>query len=229
MVEEFLMRILAVTDLHGNFQPIINYLKKNSVDLIVLAGDITNFGPSELGEDILNELSSFDIPVLAIPGNCDPEQIHGKLESSKAVNIHGRSVVVKDMGICGFGGSNPTPFNTPLEFEEVEIYDEVKKAVENIKDHEITLLVTHAPPYGTKTDLLPSGKHAGSKSVRRIIEEYQPSINICGHIHESRGTDKIGDTHIVNPGEMSEGYACLIKVSDNQQKEDRIKTELIEL
>jgi len=223
------MRILAVSDLHGNFQPIIRYLKKNSVDLIVLAGDITNFGPSELGEEILNEISSFEIPVLVIPGNCDPEQIHGKLESSKAVNIHGRSVVVKNMGICGFGGSNPTPFNTPLEFEEVQIYDEAKKAIENIKDHEITLLVTHAPPYGTKTDLLPSGKHRGSKSLRKIIEEYQPSITICGHIHEGRGTDKIGKTHIVNPGEMSDGYACLINVSDKQEEEERIKIELIEL
>jgi uncharacterized protein len=223
------MKILAVTDLHGNFQPIINYLKKNQVDLIVLAGDITNFGPSELGEEILNEISSFDIPVLAIPGNCDPEQIYGKLESSKAVNIHGRSVVVKNVGICGFGGSNPTPFNTPLEFEEIQIYDEAKKAIENIKDHEITLMVTHAPPYGTKADLLPSGEHAGSKSIRRIIDEYQPSINICGHIHESRGTDKIGETYIVNPGEMSEGYACLINISDTNQEEDLVKTELIEL
>ena len=223
------MKILAVTDLHGNFQPIINYLKKNQVDLIVLAGDITNFGPSELGEEILNEISSFDIPVLAIPGNCDPEQIHGKLDSSKAVNIHGRSVVVKNMGICGFGGSNPTPFNTPLEFEEIEIYDEAKKAIENIKNHEITLIVTHAPPYGTKADILPSGEHAGSKSIRRLIEEYQPSLNICGHIHESRGTDKIGDTLVVNPGKMSDGQACLIKISDKKQDENLIKTELIEL
>jgi len=223
------MKILAVTDLHGKFQRLINYLKKNQVDLIVLAGDITNFGPSELGEEILNEISSFDIPVLAVPGNCDPEQIHGKLDSSKAINIHGRSVVVKNIGICGFGGSNPTPFNTPLEFEEIEIYDEAKKAIENIKDHEITLLVTHAPPYGTKADLLPSGKHAGSKSLRKIIEEYKPSINICGHIHESRGIDKIGDTYIVNPGEMSEGYAYVIKISDKNQEKEFIETELIEL
>ena len=46
--------------------------------------------------------------------------------------------------------------------------------MEEIKNHKITLLVTHAPPLGTKTDLLPSGEHVGSESIRRVIEEFQP-------------------------------------------------------
>ncbi|MDD1763516.1 MAG: metallophosphoesterase [Methanobacteriaceae archaeon] len=223
------MKILAVTDIHGNFRPLINYLKKNQVDLVILAGDITHFGPAKLGEEILNEISSYDVPVMAIPGNCDPESIHGEIESSRAINIHARSAVVKDVGICGFGGSNPTPFNTPLEFEEVEIYDEAKKAMEGIKNHKITLFVTHAPPHGTKTDLLPSGEHAGSKSLRQVIEEYQPTINICGHIHEAKGTDRIGQTQVVNPGKMDEGHACLINIPDDYDGVQDLDVEIIEL
>jgi hypothetical protein len=222
------MKILAVSDLHGNIKPIITYLKDNKVDLIIIAGDITHFGPAELGEDILNEISSFQVPVLAIPGNCDPGSIHINIDNSQAINIHARNMIIKDIGICGFGGSNPTPFDTPLEFEEVQIYDEAKKALEGIKQEEITLFITHAPPYDTKTDLLPSGAHVGSKSIRKIIEELQPTINICGHIHEARGTDKIGDTQIVNPGELSHGYACLIRIPDAPQDEE-IETEIIKL
>ncbi|MEG3224400.1 MAG: metallophosphoesterase [Methanobacteriales archaeon Met13] len=221
------MKILAVSDMHGNFKPLVDYLKKNQVDLVILAGDITHFGPSDLGEEILNEISSCEVPVMAIPGNCDPESIHGEIERSKAFNIHARSTVVKNVGICGFGGSNPTPFNTPLEFEEVEIYDEAKKVMESIKDEKITLLVTHAPPYATKTDLLPSGDHAGSKSLRRVIEELQPTLNICGHIHESRGTDKIGQTLVINPGQMNEGYACLINVLEDDKS--KLETKIIKL
>jgi len=41
--------------------------------------------------------------------------------------------------------------------------------------------------------------HVGSESVRKIIEEYQPILCACGHIHESRCIDKIGETIIVNP------------------------------
>jgi len=221
------MKILAVGDIHGDYQKIIKYLKNHKVDLIIITGDITQFGPAELGEEILNEISSFDVPVLAIPGNCDPENIHSKIENSKAVNIHGRGLIIKDIGICGFGGSNPTPFNTPLEFDEVEIYDQASKLIKGIADEKISLLVTHAPPYNTKTDLLPSGDHAGSTSIRKIIEEYQPSLNVCGHIHESKGIDTIGRTKIVNPGEISKGYGCLINIYDKE--EDPVKVEIIEL
>ena len=222
------MKIIAISDLHGDIKPIITYLKDNKVDLIIIAGDITNFGPPELGEDILNEISSFEVPVLAVPGNCDPESINSSIDKSQAINIHARSMTIKNLGICGFGGSNPTPFDTPLEFEEVQIYDEAKKTIEGIKKQEITLFVTHAPPYGTKTDLLPSGAHVGSKSLRKVIEDVQPTLNICGHVHEARGTDKIGNTTIVNPGELSKGYACLIQLSDAPDTEE-VKTEIIKL
>ncbi len=222
------MKIIAISDLHGNIKPIITYLKDNKVDLIIIAGDITNFGPPELGEDLLNEISSFGVPVLAIPGNCDPESIHVNIDQSQAINIHARNMIIKNVGICGFGGSNPTPFDTPLEFEEIQIYDEAKKAINGIENEEISLFITHAPPYGTKTDLLPSGAHVGSKSLRKIIEEMQPTLNICGHIHEARGTDKIGNTTIVNPGELSHGYACLIQISDAPEDKE-VETELIQL
>lgn len=222
------MKILAVSDLHGDVKHITTYLQENKVDLIIIAGDITHFGPAELGEDILNEISSFNIPVLAIPGNCDPESIHITMDNSQAKNIHARNLLIRDIGICGFGGSNPTPFNTPLEFEEVQIYGEAKKTLDAIKEQKITLFITHAPPYDTKTDLLPSGEHVGSKSIRKIIEELQPTLNICGHIHEARGTDKIGNTQVINPGQISEGHACLIKIPDvNSQGE--IETEIIKI
>ncbi len=223
------MKILAVSDIHGKYMKIIDYLKGNSVDLIIITGDITDFGPSELGEEILNEISSFNIPVLAIPGNCDPVSIYGNIDNSNAINIHGRSVTIKNIGICGFGGSNPTPFNTPLEFDEVEIYDEAKRAIEGIKDQKVTLFVTHAPPLRTNTDKLPSGDHVGSESIRRIIKEFQPSLNICGHIHEARAMDEIGETKVVNPGILSDGYACMINIDDANEEDIKVLPEIIKL
>ncbi len=223
------MKILAVSDIHGKYIKIIDYLKKNTVDLVILTGDITDFGPNELAEEILNEISSFNIPVLAIPGNCDPINLYGSIDNSKAVNIHGKSVTIKNIGICGFGGSNPTPFNTPLEFDEIEIYDNARRVMEEIKNHEVTLFVTHAPPLGTKTDLLPSGKHVGSESLRKIIEEFQPSINICGHIHESMAIDKIGKTTIINPGMLKEGHACIINIDDSDEDNIKAIPEIISL
>ena len=208
------MKIIVFSDIHGKYMKIIEYLKKNHVDLVILTGDITHFGPSELAAEILNEIASFDIPVLTIPGNCDPINLFGNIDNSKATNIHGKSVTINNVGICGFGGSNPTPFKTPLEFDEVEIYDQARKAMEELKNNKITILVTHAPPIGTKTDILPSGDHVGSEALRRVIEEFKPTINVCGHIHESRAMDQIGETTIINPGMISDGYACMIEIDD---------------
>ena len=222
------MKILVMGDIHGHSHKIFNYLQKNTVDLIILTGDITHFGPPKLCEDILNEICAFNVPTFTIPGNCDPTGVYGEIENSNAINIHNRSIITKNIGICGFGGSNPTPFNTPLEFEEMEIYDELKKLMKQIENQEIRILVTHAPPYNTKTDLIPSGDHVGSKSVRKIIEEFQPSINLCGHIHEAVAIDKIENTIIFNPGEASHGFAGIIDINEGEE-EIKISPKLINL
>jgi len=223
------MKIVAFSDIHGKYEKIIEFLKKNQVDLVILTGDITHFGPSELAGEILNEIASFDVPVLAIPGNCDPVDLYGSIDNSNAINIHGKSVTIKNVGICGFGGSNPTPFKTPLEFEEVEIYDQAKKALEEVKDSKVTIFVTHTPPLDTKTDLLPSGDHVGSTSIRKIIEELNPTINVCGHIHESKSTDKIGETEVINPGMTAGGHACLINIDDSDEDNIKVESEIIEI
>lgn len=69
-----------------------------------------------------------------------------------------------------------------------------------------TIYVIHAPPYGTKLDVLRSGRHAGSRSVRRFIEQHEPPLTLHGHIHESHSVtneirDHIGDTVCINPGQ----------------------------
>ncbi len=222
------MKILAMGDIHGQCQKIFRYLQKNKVDLIILTGDITHFGPSKLCEEILNEICLFDVPTLAIPGNCDLTGAYKEIENSGAINIHNRTMVIKNIGICGFGGSNPTPFDTPLEFEEVLIYRELEKLMKQIENQHIKILVTHAPPYNTKTDLIPSGDHVGSTSIRKIIEKFQPSLNLCGHIHESISVDRIGNTIIVNPGEVSQGFANIIDITE-ENGEIKITPKLISL
>jgi uncharacterized protein len=58
---------------------------------------------------------------------------------------------------------------------------------------------------------------AGSVSVRKAIEKYQPMLGLHGHIHESISVAKIGRTVILNPGsEYGEGIlrGCLVNFSE---------------
>ena len=63
----------------------------------------------------------------------------------------------------------------------------------------------HAPPFGTKLDIITSKEHVGSKAIRNFIEKEQPFLTLHGHIHESprmSGSyfDKIGSTLCINVG-----------------------------
>jgi Icc-related predicted phosphoesterase len=40
----------------------------------------------------------------------------------------------------------------------------------------------------------------GSTAVREAIEKHQPALSLHGHIHESRGVARIGQTVSLNPG-----------------------------
>jgi Icc-related predicted phosphoesterase len=66
----------------------------------------------------------------------------------------------------------------------------------------------------TKLDLIYSGMHVGSEVVRKFIENKQPEVAICSHIHEAKGIDFIGRTTIINPGRFPEGYCGIVNVEE---------------
>ena len=78
------------------------------------------------------------------------------------------------------------------------------------------ILVTHAPPYGTKLDKIGNGKSIGSSSIRKIIEEYHPLVAISGHVHESRAIDILNNTKLLNPGPLKDGYYGIVELNKGQ-------------
>lgn len=215
------MRIFAIADPHGNYSKISSLLKKaGDIDLVLVAGDITNFGPDEKALELF-EL--FDAPILAVPGNCDQTSILKVLDNSKAVNLHQNSYTIDDTVFIGYGGSNPTPFCTPFEMQECDIgegLEEIVKVSES-KSRKLVLL-THAPPYGF-LDEVPAG-HVGCTSISAFIGKAK--LIVCGHIHEARGVVRTKGTVVVNPGMAALGYAAVIEIKDGSI-EDTIEVELL--
>ncbi|MDK2870143.1 MAG: uncharacterized protein PWP39_1378 [Pyrococcus sp.] len=202
------MKIVAITDIHGRrskVEELVNVLRGENVDMILIAGDITHFSGAKEAEEVLSPILALNIPVLAVMGNCDGRDVLDFLEQ-KGISVHEKRVEAKGVGIVGFGGSNITPFSTIWEFSDDTIYLSLTR---NYRDGDIVL--THAPPYGTKLDKTHSGIHAGSIGLRRFIEEKQPKLCICGHIHEGRGIERIGNTIAINPGPLARGYYAVIE------------------
>ena len=128
--------------------------------------------------------------------------------------IHGKCERIGNCSFVGVGGAVKGPFMTPFESAEEEIHETLQRAVKNCEETKL-VLVSHAPPKNTSVDLTRSGGHAGSSAVRKFIETAQPILAICGHIHEARGTDRIGRTLILNPGPAQNWFYALIELTDS--------------
>jgi len=93
------------------------------------------------------------------------------------------------------------------------------------------IFVSHNIPYNTKLDKIISkkahksvrGKHYGSKIARSIVNKFHPILAFGGHIHESRGKQKVGKTLIVNPGAAHEGRGAIVEVDDKIRKVKKVK------
>ena len=212
------MRLLAIADIHGNLSRIEPILSRaGEVDAILVAGDITNFGPDEKAKEILDILVASCKLVMAVPGNCDPTSVLNVIQNSGVKSLHDSVLTLNDITFIGLGGSNPTPFGTPFELSEKEMKEILSRLMGKTSGR--TVLLSHAPPRNT-LDVTAHG-NVGSKAIRDMLACVD--LVICGHIHEKRGTQKVGNTLVVNPGPAAKGFAAIITINKE------IEAELIDL
>lgn len=201
------MKLLALSDLHGDYSFVNSILDKAGViDAVLIAGDITNFGPDEKALDLLG---MFNVLVLVVPGNCDNPTILKILDQDKnTINLHNSSYEFGGFTFMGLGGSNPTPFNTPFELSEKKISEYIGTLLSRSKGK--LILLSHAPPRNT-TDKLPHG-NVGSEALERYLGRFD--LIVCGHIHEARGSVQVNGTYVLNPGMAAKGQAALITINE---------------
>ena len=204
------MKLLSFGDVHmatRNLERLGGELY--DTDLIIISGDLTNFGGADEARKVLDAARGACPRVLALPGNLDQADVFPYLEA-EGVALHGRGMLIDGVAIFGCGGSNITPFHTPTEFTEDEIYDTLRRGYSQVKDLRPLLMVCHTPPFNTKCDRLMNGTAVGSTAARRFIEEVKPEVCISGHIHESAGVDAIGPTRVLNAGPFKGGGYIVI-------------------
>ena len=187
------MRVYAVADIHGK-KDRVERIRKNlaelKADMLILAGDITNY--TKAGE-ILGRLNALPVPVLLIRGNSDAKRIDRLLRDfPNCVPLHGVCTTIEAVPFVGIGGTLPIPFRSRVCLAE----DACLKKIAPLIDTR-TVLVTHTPPYGCR-DLVLGRFHAGSKGLLNLIRERRPQVNICGHIHEAGGLSALGNTRVAN-------------------------------
>ncbi len=198
------MRILAISDMHGNEKALKRVLTLGKkVDLLIIAGDLTILGRQM--HELLNRFNSLKKPVLMITGNHEDERQMKHICSQHKYLYFMNNKIMKIDGKLFYGYDTNGFMHTDKYFERdsrkfVKAIKKETKRITNIFSSPKTILISHAPVYGTKSDMI-GKRHCGNKSVREFCIKNKINYCFCGHIHEAaRTVDKLGKTIVVNPG-----------------------------
>jgi Icc-related predicted phosphoesterase len=212
------MKILATADFHGSVEAAEKAALKAQnmkADVILACGDITHFGTPEDARRVLAPLIKLKLPILYVPGNCDPPSLlDEKIEG--ALMMH---AICKSFNGFSFIGAGAIPFDrvhpNPLEVDDEEIMTALSQGLKQCGSGYPLIVVAHSPPAYTKLDKAFFGGHVGSTLLRQFIEKHEPAAVFCGHIHEAKGIDRIGKTVIVNTGPARHGN-CVVADFDEK-------------
>jgi len=182
------------------------------------------------------KLEGTGIRCYVAPGNDDMFELDDLIRTSKHVELGEGRIIELDghHEMISSGWSNITPWHTFREEDEDKLRTRYEAMISQLKDVGNSIFNIHVPPYGSTLDEAPELDHnlrptyggraivpVGSHAVRAVIEEYQPLLGLFGHIHEAKGTTRLGRTLCINPGSMYEQgrlLGALIKLGRNKIK-----------
>ena len=203
------MKLLVVCDIHEEEEScsrIKKRMESNEFDHLLVSGDLSR------NVSFVEEFVSEFPDAFIVPGNWDSKAV-GEIMATGRHYAHEKRFELKDgFNLVGFGYSNITPFHTFGELSEQDIYARMSKL--NIDEN--TLLMMHCPPKGYFDDAL--GFHTGSESILRIITEKKPFAAFFGHIHDHKGTAKLGNTHLVKIPSAKNMQGCIVTIDKRKLK-----------
>ena len=212
---------IALGDIHEDVARLADIPEWQDADGVIVTGDMTVAGGVKQAERGLHAIEQFNPHVMAQIGNMDRAEVTDWLVE-KGWNLHTEvRELAPDVAIFGVGASTFTPFGTPSEFPESHFAAWLDDGWKKARNWRKTVLISHNPPKDTVCDVVGDNVHVGSTALREFIEENQPDICICGHIHEAKGIDRIGRTVIVNPGNFGAGGYVVLRCNSGKLSAER--------
>lgn len=204
------VRIAAVGDLHysrtstqGSLQPLFARASE-AADILVLAGDLTDFGLPEEARGLARELTaSVKIPTVGVLGNHDCEsghqdEIRSILEDAGVTTLDGDTTDIHGVGFAGvkgfaggFGRRALGPWGEPIIKSFVrEAVDEALKletALARLRSPRLVALLHYSPIQetveGEPREIFP---FLGCSRLEEPLTRYPVDVVFHGHAHHGR-------------------------------------------
>lgn len=210
------VRLAAIADLHctktsqGAFQTLFARITE-AAELLVIAGDLTDYGLPEEARVLARELTALRIPAVAVMGNHDVEsgkdaEVRQILVDAGLVILDGDACEVLGIGIAGvkgfgggFGQRALGPWGETIIKQFVrEAVDEALKleaALARLRTKSLVALLHYAPVQqtvdGEPLEIYP---FLGSSRLEEPLNRYPVTLVFHGHAHRGQleGATKSG-------------------------------------
>src|SRR6202451_931799 len=199
------MRDAATADLHFSPQ---SYAKlkdqfervRDEADVLVLAGDLTNFGQPDEMEPLLNVLVRLRVPTIVVLGNHDYES--GKEEElcrmmvSAGIKVLDGTAYERDGGgfagtkgfVGGFGRGMLTAFGEReiKQFVQASIDESLKleRAMSQLRTEKRVVVLHYSPIAGTVQGEAPEiFPFMGTSRLAEVVDRHGADLVVHGHAH----------------------------------------------
>lgn len=173
-------------------------LELGNGDLLIHAGDFTDFGMEYEVEDFIHWFARQNYRhKIFIAGNHDlfMESVSQKemkqLIPDTVTYLENRSITIEGVKIFG---SPVTPYYFGMAFNEKR-----GKAIQKVWNkipNDTDILITHGPPLGILDNDL------GCEDLLQSVQKNNPRLHVFGHIHEAKGMIKSKNTIFANASIM---------------------------
>jgi Icc-related predicted phosphoesterase len=203
------LRVAAVGDLHVMEDSVAPYRElfaeiSNSADVLVLCGDLTNFGKTSEAEILGEDIRTCTIPVIGVLGNHDyecgqPEEVTRILHEAGMTILDEQAMEIEGVGFAGvkgflggFGRGELAPFGEPIVKAFVdEAMNEARKLENGLRTlrTERSVAVLHYSPIveTLEGEPLEIFQYLGSARLADAIDRFD-HVKAVVHGHAHRGT-----------------------------------------
>ena len=203
------LRIAAIGDLHVREDDVAPYRElftemSGAADVVVLCGDLTNFGRTAEAEILADDIKSSSIPVIGVLGNHDyecgqPEVVCEILHSAGMKVLDEQAVEIEGVGFAGvkgfmggYGRGELAPFGEPIAKAFVqEALDEARKLENQLRTlrTERSVAVLHYSPITDTVQGEPEAilQYLGSQRLCDPIDRFD-HVKAVVHGHAHHGT-----------------------------------------
>jgi uncharacterized protein len=200
------VRILVVSDLHGDLSSARRAVTRVRPDLILSCGDWGD--PDEVDENELARLLAA-APIHTTFGNHDPLDLLARLQNRDGSPVwlpQGKPVKVAGLRLAAIGGIWA---KSHAKKHYVTDADVAEAAARIAKSGPIDILITHGCPIGL-ADLTPSGRHGGQRCFLDAFKTVSPRLHLCGHLHVAQERVLKDGRKVINVGETPAGSIAVV-------------------